>query len=132
MNLPTTPKTILLVEPSDVICDLLQILLVRVGYDVLTATNAADAIHLAHETPKIDLLLSGIELPDMRGEHLAGEITALHPSVSVLFASDWVYPMEATVPFALLRKPFTMEQLRAAVHRAVQMPPASAEMAHAA
>lgn len=132
MNLPIAPKTILLVDPSDMICDLLQVILVRVGYDVLTTNSAADAIHLAHETPNIDLLLSGIELPDMRGEHLAVKITTLHPSASVLFASDRIYPMEATVPFTLLRKPFTMEQLRAAVHRALQMSPASAELAHAA
>ena len=125
-------KTILSVDPCEEICELIQIILVRIGYHVLTATNAADAMLLAHDTPKIDLLLSDIEIPDMRGDHLAAEITTLHPSASVIFATDWFHPIEATVPFTLLRKPFTIEQLRAAVHRALLKHPASAEMAHAA
>lgn len=125
-------KTILVCDPCEEICELIEVILVRIGYHVLAATNAADAMRLAHDAPKIDLLLSDIELPDMRGDHLAVGITTLHPSASVIFATDWFHPMESAVPFTLLRKPFTIEQLRAAVHRALLKRPASAEMAHAA
>lgn len=106
-------NTILVVDPCEALCALIQFTLVNAGYHTLTATNSADAIQLAQSTPKVDLLLCDMEIPDMRGEHLAVEITTLHPSASVVFATDWVSQREATVPFALLPKPFTIPELRA-------------------
>jgi DNA-binding NtrC family response regulator len=132
MHSSSDTKTIVVVDPCEDICELLQVILVRFGYHIHAATNAADAMRLAHDTPRIDLLLSDINIPDMRGDYLAAEISMLHPQVSVIFSADWLDPMEVKVPFTLLRKPFTTEQLRAVVHCALLARPASVGMAHAA
>ena len=115
-----TAETVLVVDDCESICELIGLLLVRVGYHVRTATTAAAAIRIAHELPELDVALCGLDLPDMPGEELAVEISALHPSASIVFVSAPYKPNDSTGPFGVLQKPFTIAELRRVVSSALR------------
>ncbi len=123
----TTGETILVIDDCPNICELIELLLVRVGYVVRTATNAADALALAHMMPEIDVILCGLELPDMPGEQLAPLISAEHPSAAIILVSASFKPNEHQKYHGVLEKPFTIVELRTVVRSALRGTPAFAE-----
>ncbi len=62
-------ETILLIEDDEALAQLVQLLLERAGYQVLTAGNGEDGLELSRETPP-DLILLDILMPDMDGWHV--------------------------------------------------------------
>jgi len=97
----------------------------RAGYTVLGASEANEALALAHrhEGP-IDLLLTDIVMPGMSGRVLAERLTAERPGLPVLYTSGYpagaLGPEDVTAPGAgFLQKPFTLEELRTAVAEAI-------------
>jgi CheY-like chemotaxis protein len=111
-------KTILVVDDYEPVCELIELLLSRIGYRVLKASNGARALRLAASAP-IDLLLSNFNLPGMRGDELAVRFAMIHPSVPVVFLSIADHRLDLTEEQVVLFKPFTMLQLRDAVSRAI-------------
>lgn len=122
----THTETVLVVDDCEDICTLIEILLFRVGYHVLTATNGSDALHLARTTPEIGLLLTNLGMPGMRGDELSGRFSEIHPSAAVVFVSSFEHE-SAPEPFVTLVKPFTIADLRTTVGRALQIRRASAD-----
>lgn len=118
MNLYTA-ASILVVDESDAICELIELLLVRVGYEVRTATNAADAMRIAGNMPALDVLLCGEDLPDMSGAELAVWVSAVHPSASVVFVAPSYALNDGTRGVGILEKPFTIGELRSVVRSAL-------------
>jgi len=129
--IPSSPhiETVLVVDDYEPLCDILETLLGRMGYRVLTATTSAEALQIARTFPKIDLLVSNVEMPVMHGDVLARRFAMLHPSTPVLFISSFNHPIYAVQPSRLLTKPFGITELRDAVRRALQMRPALAKAA---
>ena len=123
----TIGETILVIDDCPNICELIELLLVRVGYVVRTATNAADALALAHSMRELDVVLCGLELPDMPGEQLAPLISAEHPSASIILVSASFKPSEPQKYQGVLEKPFTIAELRTVVRSALRGTPAFAE-----
>jgi PAS domain S-box-containing protein len=90
------------------------------GYTVLEAESSAHAVELAekHHSP-IDVLITDIIMPVMRGPELARRVSQLHPEIRVLFMSGYAegFPETQLPPSAsFLQKPFRfatlLEQLR--------------------
>jgi two-component system cell cycle sensor histidine kinase/response regulator CckA len=84
------------------------------GFDVLTAENGHDAIHVSQShRGKIDLLVSDVTMPGMDGPTLADELTAKDPNLPVLFISGYPERMSGRRrnPFRLLLKPFSASAL---------------------
>jgi DNA-binding NtrC family response regulator len=131
MTRPTTSETILVVDDNGALCELMEVILCSVGYHVLTAGNGTEALRLARNTPRIDLLLSDVDLPRMRGDELATHFSRLHPSAAVVFVSDSDGSIETTEPFEFLPKPFTVAALRDSVRRALRTRPARSETSQA-
>lgn len=126
--IPYSPaEAILVVDDCESICELIELLLIRVGYYVRTATSAAEALRIAQEMPEIDVALCSFEMPDMRGEELAGSITAIHPSAAIVFVSASFKPNDPMRAFGILEKPFTIAELRCTVRSALRDTPAFAE-----
>lgn len=121
MNSSTTAETILVVDDNEKIRELFEVILCAAGYRVLTANSGTEALRLARRIPHIDLLLSDLEMPGMRGDELATRFSHLHPSTPVLFVSGSNGPIETPVSFEFLTKPFTIADLRASVRRALKM-----------
>ncbi|HWB84939.1 MAG TPA: response regulator [Bryobacteraceae bacterium] len=113
-------ETILLVDDEEGVRKLVSAVLKTNGYDVLEASNAAQAV-AAYEknSHKVDMLLCDIVMPQMNGFELADQLTGLTPSLKILLMSG--YRDNAAVangvnpPRAFLHKPFTPDALLAKV-----------------
>ena len=118
-------ETILVVEDEDGVRALVQRILVKLGYTVLVAYDAEEAIRVATRHPgPIDLLLTDVIMPGMSGIRLTHEIRLLRPGIRSLFMSGYtVTEIDRTGALAentmLLEKPFTSERLAHAVRAAL-------------
>lgn len=84
-------ETILLVEDDDDVRDTASHLLSELGYTVLQAGDAEQALSLLDATPKIDLLFTDVVMPGkMNGHELAQHVQGLRPDLPVLFTSGFV------------------------------------------
>ena len=111
-------NTILIVEDEAMVRALTSAVLKRAGYAVLEAEDGVEgAAIFAKNFEKIDLLLTDISLPGLRGPDLARYARQLQPTVQILFMSGSIQFEEKSVADEIYRsgcleKPFTAEQLR--------------------
>jgi PAS domain S-box-containing protein len=109
-------ETVLLVEDEDVVRDLARRVLERHGYTVFACAYGAAAVELSesHDGP-IDLLLTDVVMPGMRGYEVARKVAAMRPEIKILYMSG--YAEEALVGgpavggSALIEKPFAIDVL---------------------
>lgn len=88
--------TVLIVEDEPSVLDVATEIFDSLGYDVLTAENAAAALEVLESTTAIDVLFSDIVMPGaMNGVELARRAREIRPSLRILLASG--YPM-STLP----------------------------------
>ncbi len=86
---PGGTETILLVEDSSLVRDLVADELRRVGYTVVVAASGADALKLAQGLARpVDLLLTDVVLPGISGVELAETMSA-KGEVPVIFMSGY-------------------------------------------
>ena len=95
------------------------------GYGVLEADGAADALALLDDNPGIDLLFTDVVMPETDGRALAVAARARRPDLKVLFttgyARDALTPDGALDPgVEVLAKPFTLDDLAAKVRRMLE------------
>jgi hypothetical protein len=117
--------TVLVVEDADDLREVAERILVRNGYQVLTASDGPAAIEVARRHDgRIDLLLTDVVMPKMPGKQLANLIMSTRPGIHVLYMSGYAEAMlgesgtlEAGV--LLLEKPFTEPSLLAKVVEAL-------------
>ncbi|HEY1607154.1 MAG TPA: CHASE3 domain-containing protein [Allosphingosinicella sp.] len=88
----------------------------ELGYTVVQASDARQALAVLAIQPRVDLLFTDVVMPDMNGRQLADEVARQWPAVRVLFTTG--YTRNAIVHngmldpgVAFLPKPFTIEQL---------------------
>jgi DNA-binding response OmpR family regulator len=118
----TATETLLVVENEGAIKTLLQMALERHGYVVLSAESGSEALRLAaaHQGP-IDLLITDVVMPDLRGPDLARRLVAQRPGLSTLFMSGYMDDTLAEDTSALavlvdfIHKPFLPSALLAKV-----------------
>jgi len=98
-------------------------ILSRDGYECLTTTDAEEALRLiASERP--DLVLTDLKMPTIDGIELLGRIRELSPQTPVIMLTAFATVESAVAAvkagaFDYLPKPFTLDQLRVAVERAL-------------
>jgi CheY-like chemotaxis protein len=115
--------TILLVEDSDVVREVIARMLEAGGFTVLPASCGEDALSVSRrEDVSIDLLLTDIVMPEMSGVELADRVERERPGVRVLFMTG--YAEEVVVNEGILGKhrecigkPFTLEQITKRVRK---------------
>ena len=118
-------ETILLVEDQDVVRHLAGDILESYGYRVLQARSGPEAIALVQRySDIIHLLLTDVILPRMNGREVAEALRAARPGLKVLYTSG--YSEEVIGHLEHLPKPYTPEQLVAAVRKALQEPRSAA------
>jgi PAS domain S-box-containing protein len=114
-------ETLLVVEDERAILKITRTTLQRLGYSVIAAASAKDALAFTaqHEGP-LHLLLTDVVMPEMNGLDLYAKIATSHPGIRIIFMSGYsadVFPPpgdgNGDVPF--LQKPFSMRQLSAKV-----------------
>jgi CheY-like chemotaxis protein len=113
--------TILVVEDNPEVAEVTVMLLEQIGYRVLRAENAAQALARLQDGSKIDLVFSDIVMPNgMNGIHLAQEVSELYPTLGVLLTTGYSdVAAAAETRFPILRKPFEVAALERAVSEAL-------------
>ena len=83
-------ETILVVDDEPSILRLLEDMLQPLGYTVLKATNAEDALEIAKDVDtRIDLLITDVIMTKMNGIELAEAMKPLRPQLKILFMSGY-------------------------------------------
>ena len=60
------------------------------GYKILPAQNGSEALEIAEHYPgSIDVLVTDVIMPQVRGIELAKRVTELHPDICVIFMSGY-------------------------------------------
>ena len=90
----------------------------ELGYAVLEASTAVEALRILDAHPEIDVLFTDIVMPDVSGSKLAAEALLRRPTLKVLFTSGYAYDGATSEAMAaagaeLMAKPFAVEQLGA-------------------
>ena len=118
-------ETILLVEDEDVVRDLTRRVLERQGYTVLACADGMQAVALAElNDRRIDLLLTDVVMPGMRGYDVAKRVAGTRPTIKILYMSG--YAEEALVgqpafaASALIEKPFAVDALARRVRETLE------------
>ena len=122
---PGGRETILLVEDTEGLREVIGEVLAEGGYTLIQASHGEEALAVArrHEGP-IHLLLTDLVMPKLGGADLAGELASLRPEMRVLYMSGYTEGAisrqgvlrEGSV---LLEKPFTNDRLATAVREAL-------------
>jgi signal transduction histidine kinase len=110
-------EVILAVEDDEDVLELAASALNDLGYSVLTATNAAEALDILRTADRLDVLFSDVIMPGgMNGAQLAVEARRIRPDLKVLLTSG--YTAEALVHehglpdnLLVLGKPYRHEDL---------------------
>ena len=117
-NAVVTGKDILLAEDEVTVREAYNMLLSLDGHSVTEAGNGAAAWD-AFEHKKFDLVITDFEMPLMKGDELATRIkTAKHAQPVLMITAHCVGP-EVPVD-AVLNKPFSLDELRAAIARVLE------------
>ena len=111
-------RTILLVDDEPDVRDVTALLLRRLGFEVLTAGSADEALTLARGPQEIHLLMTDLSLTgaEGEGEALADSFNQIRPQARILFISgstDYEHAEGRPHPArAFLGKPFSVQELR--------------------
>jgi putative two-component system response regulator len=123
----STSGRILVVDDYEPNLSAMRQLLVREGYDVLTASNGRDALHLVHrERP--DLVLLDVLMPDVSGLDVCASLknvaeTSLTPVVLVSAVQERTLRLEGVEAGAddFLNKPIDPEELYTRVRSLIRL-----------
>ncbi|NUS20011.1 MAG: PAS domain S-box protein [Mesorhizobium sp.] len=116
-------ETILCVEDDHDVRHYVTVQLESLGYKVVPAANATEALAIAAEGTPFDLLFTDIVMAGgMNGRELAEQMVAARPSLRVLFTSGYAYDSlhaqgRATMGAPLLRKPYRKAELARMLRR---------------
>ena len=108
-------ETILVVEDDPDVLRLVVEELTYIGYRVLIATNADEALNIIRRNDEIDVLFSDIHMPGgMNGVQLTVEAHRLRPALKVLLTSGYPAALrDQDIPgeMEVLRKPYQPDEL---------------------
>ncbi|MGE0084968.1 MAG: response regulator [Desulfococcaceae bacterium] len=81
-------KNILVIEDEEMVLEVAQAMIERMGYTVLTAANGKEALKIAERhRGKIHLAILDLGLPDMEGKELYSHLMHLLPDMRVVVCS---------------------------------------------
>ncbi|OIP50050.1 MAG: hypothetical protein AUK28_02435 [Desulfobacterales bacterium CG2_30_60_27] len=82
-------ETILVVDDEPSIQHLVIDILTPLGYSILAASSGQEALTRATTMESVDLLITDLVMPGMRGSELAAQLCAQHPNAAALFMSGY-------------------------------------------
>jgi len=130
---PEQPATILVVEDDPRVSRSTVAALEELGHRPLPCASGREALDILARDATIELIITDVMMPEMTGPELVREAAVLYPWIGILFVTGYVGEAgdaEELAGHDILRKPFTVAALAAAVgaalaRRASGSPPAS-------
>ena len=118
-------ETILVVDDDDDLRSVAAIALNSLGYQVLETGDPLKALQLV-KAQSVDLLLTDVIMPLMKGTDLADRVQATSPRTKVVLMSGYVTADIAPSGRPFLAKPFAIDALNQRVRDALERPSAFA------
>lgn len=123
-----TPRSVLVVDDERAVREVVAAALTRAGYKVRSAASAEEALDLERAEP-VDLLITDVILPGMKGPDLAREVRRRSPGTRVLFMSGYtgdaaLDPGDLHGGLGFLQKPFGPGAVLARVRELLDPPDA--------
>lgn len=109
--IPETGAVILLVEDEPAVRGLFALSLRKDGYFVLEASNGAEALTVVEQAGRVDLVVTDVVMPIMKGTELAARLREQYPNLQFIFVSGYVVHDALGPNAALLQKPFLRQDL---------------------
>ena len=112
-------EMVLVVDDDPLMLNVTSRMLTRNGYDVLSTDRPRQALEIVRNSP-VHLVLSDVLMPEMQGTQLVREVVRLSPQTVAVLMTGYITKV-ADVPddVALIRKPFTRQELICAVQKAL-------------
>ena len=120
---PVANELVLIVEDEPDLMDVASALYISMGYEVVSASNAQEAINLLAGRD-IDILFTDVIMPEgMNGVELAVYVRDHYPGVKIILASGYPLPALKVDPahlndFAFVNKPYRLSDLARALRTA--------------
>lgn len=118
-------ETILLVDDEEIILDVGQAMLERLGYQVVLANGGEEAVEIVLKMgDKIGLVLLDLVMPGVDGGRTFDQIQAIQPKIPVLLSSGYAINGQADKIMkrgcnGFIQKPFTISELSQQVRKAI-------------
>ncbi|MBA4366574.1 MAG: hypothetical protein C0403_02930 [Desulfobacterium sp.] len=120
-ELATGTETILLIDDEDIVVDVCQSMLKKLGYKVIAARGGKIGIDIyKQKKEKISLVILDIIMPDMEGGQVFNRIKEINPTAKVLLSSgcsmnDQVSTILEKGGNGFIQKPFKIKQLSSSI-----------------
>jgi len=122
------PQTILIVDDDADVRTVAQVALTGLGYLTIETGDPQKAIWIVKER-SVDLLLTDVVMPLMKGTELADRVQEASPSTRILLMSGYQTADIAPSGRAFLAKPFSIDGLAKRVRETLARPSAFARRA---
>ncbi|MBL8692448.1 MAG: CHASE domain-containing protein [Rhodospirillaceae bacterium] len=121
---PRGTERVLLVEDNAEVREVASVMLMNLGYRVVTANDGAEAIRLIERGDEFDLLFSDAIMPGMSGIELAKEVRRRWPGMPMLLTSGFASPVAVrdevkAEGIAFLAKPYRRTTLAAKIREII-------------
>jgi signal transduction histidine kinase len=115
-------ESVLVVEDNPDVAEVTKTLLTQLGYRVIPAANADEALRELERGIRVEAMFSDIVMPgQMNGLALAQEVQKRYPRVKILLTSGYNdIAKTAEQQFAILRKPYQLAALEKALRVAIE------------
>lgn len=110
-------ETVLLVDDEDMIIDVGQSMLEKMGYNVLIAKDGKEALEIYQKNEQeIDMVILDIIMPDIGGGETYDKLNEINPEIKVLLSSGYSIDGQAREILergcnGFIQKPFNMKEL---------------------
>lgn len=120
--IPSSATVILVVDDEPAQRELFAFALRREGYCVLEARNGAEALDIATQAGRVDLVVTDVVMPVMKGPEMAERLRQRFPDTQVLFVSGYLLNDELGPNAHVMQKPFVRKDLLKHVYDIVGPP----------
>jgi two-component system cell cycle sensor histidine kinase/response regulator CckA len=108
---PPGATVVLMVDDEPAVRNLFALALRREGYHVVEAGNGIEALEIAKQLNTLDLVVSDIVMPVMKGPEFAAKLREVRPDMKFVFVSGYLVSDDLGPNSTMLAKPFMRQDL---------------------
>jgi CheY-like chemotaxis protein len=117
-------ELVLLVEDDPSVRRVVRQQLIDLGYPVIEAENATQALEMISQIPDIALMISDVIMPGgLNGQQLAVEVRAGRPEMRIVLISGYTEEIVSDSALPVLSKPFARQDLARAIAQTSRIAP---------